>query len=58
MAKVYRWPGEPFEALLSRFRGKVAKEGIIREALDKGKFEKPGAKARRKSAAAQRRGTR
>lgn len=58
MAKVRRLPGEPFEAMLSRFRGKVAKEGIIRESLDKGKYEKPGDKARRKTAAAQRRGNR
>lgn len=55
MAKVYRRPGEPFEMMLSRFRGKVAKDGVLREALDKGEFQKPGEKARRKSMEARRR---
>lgn len=52
MVEVKLQPGESFESLLKRFIKKVDKSGIMSDLRKHEAYEKPGAKAKKKRAAA------
>lgn len=55
MTHVQRWPGEPIDDLVRRFRQAILKSGVVGEARRRRYFLSPSEKRRAKSAAAERR---